>query len=128
MFVDADDVVAPGYLAAIAAALEQHEFVTAAFDQESLNPEWVRWAHGPPWREGDEPLVDQFGVLPNAGASMGITREDQFKRLKKMQDAGRIMADVADLAREHRLPLDLVEDVVLGDLLGEQPLPLGTRE
>ena len=74
VFVDADDVVAPGYLAAIAAALEQHEFVTAAFDQESLNPEWVRAAHGPPWREGDEPLVDQFGVLPNAGASMGITR------------------------------------------------------
>ena len=25
-------------------------------------------------RVGDEPLVDQFGVLPNAGASIGITR------------------------------------------------------
>jgi len=74
VFVDADDVVAPGYLSAMAAALDGHEFVTAAFDQETLNPSWVRAAHGPPWRNGDEPLVAQFGVLPNAGASMGITR------------------------------------------------------
>lgn len=74
LFVDADDVVAPGYLSAMAAALDEHEFVTAAFDQETLNPSWVREAHGPPWRQGDEPLVAQFDVLPNAGASMGITR------------------------------------------------------
>ena len=74
VFVDADDVVAPGYLSAMAAALDEHEFVTAAFDQETLNPPWARAAHGPPWRDGEEPLVAQFGVLPNAGASMGITR------------------------------------------------------
>jgi glycosyltransferase involved in cell wall biosynthesis len=74
VFVDADDVVAPGYLSAMAAALEEHEFVTAAFDQETLNPSWVRAAHGPPWRDGDQPLVAHFGVLPNAGASMGIAR------------------------------------------------------
>lgn len=74
VFVDADDVVAPGYLSAIVAALDEHEFVTAAFDQETLNPSWVRAAHGPAWRDGDGPLPDQFGVLPNAGASMGITR------------------------------------------------------
>jgi glycosyltransferase involved in cell wall biosynthesis len=74
VFVDADDVVAPGYLSAMAAALDRHEFVTAAFDQKTLNPAWVRAAHGPPWRSDEEPLVDQFGVLPNAGASMGITR------------------------------------------------------
>jgi glycosyltransferase involved in cell wall biosynthesis len=74
VFVDADDVVAQGYLSAMAAALDHHEFVTAAFDQETLNPPWVREAHGPPWRAGDEPLVNQFGVLPNAGASIGITR------------------------------------------------------
>jgi glycosyltransferase involved in cell wall biosynthesis len=74
VFVDADDVVAPGYLAAMATALDQHDFVTAAFDQETLNPSWLHAAHGPPWRGENEPLVDQFGVLPNAGASMGITR------------------------------------------------------
>lgn len=74
VFVDADDVVAPGYLSAMAAALDRHQFVTASFDQTTLNPEWVRAAHGPAWRVPNEPLPDQFGVLPNAGASIGIVR------------------------------------------------------
>lgn len=73
--------------------------------------------------ERDWPF-EVVNFLELIGASMGISREDQFKRLKKLQDAGKILEDVADLAREHRLPLDLVEDVVLGDLLGEQPLEL----
>jgi glycosyltransferase involved in cell wall biosynthesis len=74
LFVDADDEVAPGYVVTMAAALDRHEFVTSAFDQETLNPAWVRAAHGPAWRVPDESLPDQFGVLPNAGASIGITR------------------------------------------------------
>jgi glycosyltransferase involved in cell wall biosynthesis len=74
LFVDADDEVAPGYISAMAAALDRHDFVTSAFDQETLNPEWVRAAHGPAWRNRDESLPDQFGVLPNAGASIGISR------------------------------------------------------
>lgn len=76
--------------------------------------------------ERDWPF-EVVNFLELIGASMGITREDQFKRLKKLQDAGKILSDVADLAREHRLSLDLVEDVVLGDLLAEQPLELGAR-
>jgi glycosyltransferase involved in cell wall biosynthesis len=74
LFVDADDEVAPGYVSAMASALDSHDFVTSAFDQETLNPEWVRAAHGPAWRNPDAPLVEQFGVLPNAGASIGINR------------------------------------------------------
>jgi glycosyltransferase involved in cell wall biosynthesis len=74
LFVDADDEVAPGYISTMAAALDRHDFVTSAFDQETLNPEWVRAAHGPAWRNLDEPLPDQFGILPNAGASIGISR------------------------------------------------------
>ncbi|MGE0629446.1 MAG: heterodisulfide reductase-related iron-sulfur binding cluster [Hyphomicrobiaceae bacterium] len=73
--------------------------------------------------ERDWPF-EVVNFLEIVGASMGLRREDQFKRLKMMQDAGAIVADVAGMAAEHRLPLDLVEDVVLGDLLGEQPLPL----
>ena len=75
--------------------------------------------------ERDWPF-EVVNFLELIGESMGISREDQFKRLKKLQDAGKIMEDVAELAREHRLPLDLVEDVVLADLLAEQPL--GLRE
>jgi glycosyltransferase involved in cell wall biosynthesis len=74
LFVDADDEVAPGYLAAMSAALDEHDFVTSAFDEDTLNPEWVRGAHGPAWRPPGEPLADQFGILPNAGASIGIAR------------------------------------------------------
>jgi glycosyltransferase involved in cell wall biosynthesis len=74
LFVDADDEVAPDYVSKMAAALDGHEFVTSAFDQEALNPDWVKAVHGPAWREPDKALPDQFGVLPNAGASIGITR------------------------------------------------------
>jgi glycosyltransferase involved in cell wall biosynthesis len=74
LFVDADDEVAPGYISQMAAALDRHDFVTSAFDQETLNPKWVRAAHGPAWRDPDKPLPDHFGVLPNAGASIGISR------------------------------------------------------
>lgn len=65
--------------------------------------------------------------LELVGESMGLHREDQFKRLKKMQDVGAILADVADLAATNRMRLDDVEDVILNELLAEQPLELGHR-
>jgi hypothetical protein len=55
---------------------------------------------------------------------MGITREDQFKRLKKMQDTDAILSDVMDLVEAHGLGLDEVRTVIEKDLLGEQTLPL----
>jgi glycosyltransferase involved in cell wall biosynthesis len=45
-FADADDVIAPGYIAATAAALDRHDFVTSAFEHVALNPEWLQGAHG----------------------------------------------------------------------------------
>jgi heterodisulfide reductase subunit D len=58
------------------------------------------------------------------GESLGIRREDSFKRLKKMQDADAILADVMDLVEKHGLDLEEVRAVIEKDLLGEQPLPL----
>jgi heterodisulfide reductase subunit D len=58
------------------------------------------------------------------GESMGIRREDSFKRLKMMQDADAILADVMDLVERHGLALEEVRAVIEKDLLGEQPLPL----
>lgn len=40
-FVDADDVIAPGWVAAIGEALREHEFVASRFDIAQLNEEWV---------------------------------------------------------------------------------------
>lgn len=62
--------------------------------------------------------------LELVGESMGILREDRFKRLKKMQDTDAILADVMDLVEQHGLALEEVRAVIEKDLLGEQPLPL----
>src|SRR5215218_6837184 len=71
IFIDADDEVTPGYLSAMAAALDEYDFVMSAFDHETLNPEWVRSAVGDFVRDPDDPLGAHFGVLRSAGASVG---------------------------------------------------------
>jgi glycosyltransferase involved in cell wall biosynthesis len=74
IFIDADDEVAPGYLSAMGAALDEHDFIISAFDHETLNPDWMRSAQRGFSRDPENPLVDHFGVLPSAGGSVGITR------------------------------------------------------
>ena len=56
--------------------------------------------------------------------AMGIRREDHFKRLKKMQDAESVLADIQDLVALHGLDPEEVRAVVTRELLGEQTLPL----
>ena len=73
--------------------------------------------------ERDWPF-DVVNFLELVGASMGLSHDDAFKRLKKMQDVNAILADVADLANQHHMRLEDVEDVVLRELLAEQPLEL----
>jgi len=73
--------------------------------------------------ETDWPF-EVVNFLELVGESMGIRREDRFKRLKKMQDADAILADVMDLVEQHGLTLEEVRAVIEKDLLGEQPLPL----
>lgn len=41
VFCDADDVVAPGWLSAMAIALKVHDFVAARIDLRKLNEDWV---------------------------------------------------------------------------------------
>ncbi len=73
--------------------------------------------------EKDWPF-EVVNFLELIGESLGIRREDSFKRLKKMQDADAILADVMDLVEKHGLALEEVRAVIEKDLLGEQPLPL----
>jgi GT2 family glycosyltransferase len=71
-FVDADDEVAPGYLEAMSIALESHDFVTSRVDSATLNPEWVRVAHGQPWQADG---VDRFfGFMTGTGINVGVRR------------------------------------------------------
>ena len=73
--------------------------------------------------ETDWPF-EVVNFLELIGESLGFSREDHFKRLKKMQDADAVLADVMDLVEAHGLGLEEVRAVIAKDLLGEQPLPL----
>ena len=57
------------------------------------------------------------------GASMGLHRDDDFKRLKLMQDADAILADCHDLIQEHGLDVASTRLAVQA-MLDEQPAPL----
>jgi Fe-S oxidoreductase len=63
-------------------------------------------------------------VLEIVGASMGLHREDDYKRLKLMQDADAIVADCHDLIERHGLDPAEARRIVAATLLGDQPLPL----
>jgi glycosyltransferase involved in cell wall biosynthesis len=66
LFCDADDEVAPGWLAALGCALAQHDFMACRYDNEKLNPVWVRRTHLNPQRDGLT-SYDYPPFLPHAG-------------------------------------------------------------
>jgi glycosyltransferase involved in cell wall biosynthesis len=73
IFLDADDVAAPDYLAAMAKGLSCHAFVTPRLDSLRLNPEWVQQAFGGPHHQTE---IHPFpGFLPFAGGGIGVSRE-----------------------------------------------------
>ena len=73
--------------------------------------------------ERDWPF-EVVNFLELVGESMGLHRPDLFKRLKVMQDVDAILADSAGLIEINGLGLDEARDVILRDMLLEQPLPL----
>ena len=74
LFCDADDEVAPGWLAALGRALAVHEFVACRYDNEKLNPAWVQRTHLNPQREGLT-AYDYPPFLPHAGGGgLGVRR------------------------------------------------------
>jgi len=66
LFCDADDEVAPGWLAALGRALGEHEFVACRYDNEKLNPVEVRRTHLNPQKDGLT-RYDYPAFLPHAG-------------------------------------------------------------
>jgi heterodisulfide reductase subunit D len=57
------------------------------------------------------------------GASMGLHHDDDFKRLKIMQDADAILADCQDLVSKHGLDVATTR-LAIETMLAEQPAPL----
>jgi len=76
--------------------------------------------------ERDWPF-EVVNFLELVGESIGLHRPDLFKRLKIMQDVDAILLDSATLIETNGLDLEEARDVVLRDMLGEQPLPLADR-
>lgn len=75
LFVDADDVVAPGWLAAMGRVLARHGFVACRYDNEKLNPVWVQKTHLNPQKDGLT-SYDYPPYLPHAGGGgLGVRRE-----------------------------------------------------
>ncbi len=73
LFADADDVLAPGYVSALSAALDQHEYVTSRVDSVTLNPPWLREVHGPHWQ--DTGVTRFYDFLMATGVNIGIRRD-----------------------------------------------------
>ena len=66
-----------------------------------------------------------INILDIVGESMGLHRDDHFKRLKIMQDAAAIVADCKDLMSANGVDPALARDMVVKVMLADQPLPLG---
>lgn len=74
-FCDADDVVAPGWVAAIGDAAIEHDFVTGALELDLLNPRWLADSRG----RGDETRPPSFyGLFPSAHGNNFAVRRDLY--------------------------------------------------
>ncbi len=70
LFCDADDMVAPGWLAAMASATREHDFVAGAIDYQSINA-------NPSWRDSFDqyPFVPAMRFLPYVvSGNMAVSR------------------------------------------------------
>jgi Fe-S oxidoreductase len=64
-----------------------------------------------------------MNIYEIVGASMGLHEDDQFKRMKMMQDVDAILADCQDLVQKHGLDVATTRLAIEG-MLAEQPAPL----
>ena len=72
LFLDHDDVIAPGYLEAMRSALGTSDIVAGRLDVRALNAEWAVESRPEPVAEG---LFDHFGFLPYApSCALGVGR------------------------------------------------------
>jgi Fe-S oxidoreductase len=63
--------------------------------------------------------------LELVGEAMGVERHDLFKQWKIMQDVDRVLGEVDGQVQREGLDAEMVREVMLAAILGEQPLPIG---
>ncbi len=65
-------------------------------------------------------ILNMYEII---GTSMGVHYDDDYKRLKMMQDADAILADCEDLVKKHNLD-PAATRLAIQAMLAEQPAPL----
>lgn len=74
VFIDHDDVVGPGYVAAMVDALRTHRLVCGQWEVETLNPDWAHQLL--PSGQRDGPMMWNYDFLPYAaGGTLAMRRE-----------------------------------------------------
>jgi GT2 family glycosyltransferase len=112
VFLDHDDVITPGYLAAMGDALRGSQFVCARIDVAALNAEWVtRTRDVPQTRE----LPRDQGLAWAYGATLGVSRRvwELVGGFDEELDVAAEDIDFCWRVQEAGIPLALVEGAVL---------------
>ena len=123
VFVDADDIPAPGWLAALVGAIEPGTIVGGHLETRSLNPLWLANTRG---AAGDGTPYLCEGLFPVApGGNMAITRRD-FEAVGGFAQDARPLEDFDFCLRawEHGLQVRLEETAVLHYRLRSRPRDL----
>ncbi len=104
-FTDADDIVAPGWVAAIGQGLRSAEFVTGPLDLERLNPDWLVESRG---RSAETDVAWFEGLFPFArGNNYGMTR-DAWEAVGPLPEAAFPTEDMALSLAAHRAGIELI--------------------
>lgn len=123
VFVDADDIPAPGWLAALVDAVEPGTIVGGHLETRELNPVWLAETRGAP---GDGTPYLCEGLFPVApGGNMAITRRD-FEAVGGFAPDARPLEDFDFCLRawDHGLAVRLERSAVLHYRLRSRPRDL----
>lgn len=105
-FCDADDEVAPGWVAAMGEALQRHEFVAARSDVTKLNEPWLL-ATREPQPPGRLSTTSFAPYAPYAGSSSLGVRRSVHEALRGFDESMPVMFDLDYCLRAHRRGIEL---------------------
>lgn len=73
-FCDADDEIAPGWVAAMGEALRDADFVACKTDIDKMNPSWIRKSRGNPQRNGVQEYDYPLFMNHAGGGTIGVKK------------------------------------------------------